>query len=182
MSLVLAAALATLSAAPLLAQPAAPPADGAPGRAGWAAGRGPEGQERREEAMRRRHEERARALRAVLQLRPDQEQAFTAFQAAMTPHRPQGREGGWGKGPGRGGAAMTTPQRLDLGLERMQAHLEMARARAAAVKSFYAILSPEQQRAFDALGRMHGGEGGWRGHGRMGPGGPGPAPRTGAGF
>ncbi len=127
--------------------------------------------------MRRRHEERARALRAVLQLRPDQEQAFAAFQAAMTPKRPEGR---WGEGPGPGGA-MTTPQRLDRGLERMQAHLEEARARAAAVKSFYAVLTPEQQRAFDALGRMHG-EGGWRGRGRMGPGGPGPAPRTGAGF
>ena len=47
-------------------------------------------------------------------------------------------------------AELSTPERLD----RMQAMAEVRRAgtaeRAEAIKAFYAQLSPEQQRAFDA--------------------------------
>jgi hypothetical protein len=112
-----------------------------------------------------------RAMKAILQLRPDQESAFAAFEAAMTPSgHDRGDRSGKRSGPGAG--TLTTPQRVDLGIERMQAHLEKARARGAAVKTFYAALTPEQQRAFDALARMHGPM--HEGRGRMGAMGAGP--------
>ncbi|HEY3889363.1 MAG TPA: Spy/CpxP family protein refolding chaperone [Caulobacteraceae bacterium] len=109
-----------------------------------------------------RQEAHAKALQAVLNLRPDQEAAFQAFQAAMTPpprehhdHMDQAE------------AAMTTPQRLDRMADRMARREAEFRRRAEAIKSFYAALSPEQQRAFDAMPMMQGGDHGM-GHGRHG--------------
>jgi hypothetical protein len=115
----------------------------------------------------------AEHLRAVLQLQPSQEDALTAFLDAMKPPADD-----------RMGQAhemdehLTTPERLD----RLEKHMDEMRARfaahAAAVKAFYAQLSPSQQRAFDALAPMmmhhFGGHDGWGGHhgmrdGRGGP-------------
>ena len=73
-------------------------------------------------------------------------------------------------------AQLTTPQRLDLMDKRMaerQAHMKQ---RSDAVKTFYAQLTPEQQKTFDSRpmrggrgeGRMHGG--GMHGHMHGGPG------------
>jgi Spy/CpxP family protein refolding chaperone len=60
---------------------------------------------------------------------------------------------------------MNTPQRLDAMLEKSdQRHAQMV-ARVAAVKTFYAQLTPEQQAVFDAeapLGGGHGRHGGMR--------------------
>ena len=106
-------------------------------------------------------EHHAQHLRDALQLRPDQEPALQAVLAAGKPAA---------GGPAHAehdmdaDARLTTPQRLD----RMLAHLDEARAmmarHAAAVKAFYAQLSPSQQKAFDAVGPMmmgghHGGPG-----------------------
>lgn len=115
---------------------------------------------------------RAERLRDVLQLRPDQEPALRAFTEAMRPpeglrermmeRRQEMRE-------------LSTPERLD----RMKAHMAERQAafdrRAAAIKRFYAALTPAQQKAFDAMRPM--GRGGMRPmrmHGGMGPMGPGP--------
>jgi protein CpxP len=112
-----------------------------------------------------RQEAQAKALQAVLNLRPDQEAAFQAFQAAMTPPP---RE--HGDHMDRAALqAMTTPQRLDRMADRMAKRQAAFRARADAIKSFYAALSPEQQRAFDAMPMLQGGGRGM-GHGRMGHG------------
>ena len=60
-------------------------------------------------------------------------------------------------------AAMTTPQKLDLMVKRMNEHMAEATSRlqqhVAAIKTFYAALTVSQQRAFDALhdGGMMGG-------------------------
>lgn len=66
-------------------------------------------------------------------------------------------------------AALTTPQRLDMMVKKMAEHTakrEAAmQAHVAAIKQFYAALTPAQQKAFDAL---HGGMGGGMGHGRGG--------------
>jgi hypothetical protein len=126
-------------------------------------------------------------LTAVLQLQPSQQPALNAFLDSMQPpagmHERKEHEQGMGE-------HLTTPERLD----RMQKRLDAMRARfdahAAAVKAFYAQLTPSQQRAFDDLAPMlmmhhfgrHGGSGhhgemdgrhGWDGedHG-MGPDGP----------
>jgi hypothetical protein len=130
-------------------------------------------------------ERHAEHLRALLQLRPDQEPALRALVAALQPSaaRMERREG-----ERDALRQATTPERLD----RMQARLaerqgEFAR-RADAIKRFYAQLTPAQQRAFDALPMMmmghgmkdHDHGGGWEhgrdGHGRggMGPGAPRP--------
>jgi hypothetical protein len=53
--------------------------------------------------------------------------------------------------------------------DRMAKHEAEFRRRAEAIKAFYAALSPEQQRAFDAMPMMRGGDHDM-GHGRMGHG------------
>ncbi|MDR3512344.1 MAG: Spy/CpxP family protein refolding chaperone [Caulobacteraceae bacterium] len=148
----------------------APPPPAAGGHEHWA------------ERMREHAEARAKALRAILNLRPDQEPAFQAFLASMKPEHPEGMP----EHPGMDHPDMnamdhpdmdameqlTTPQRLDKMAARMAEHQAEFQRRAEAIKRFYAVLSPEQQRAFDALhGLMgHGPEG------REGPGAPGPGP------
>ncbi len=128
--------------------------------------------EQRATWMHDRQEARSKALHAILNLRPDQEAAFQAFQAAMTPPAREPHD----RGGQADAAEMTTPQRLDRMAERMAKHEAEFQRRAAAIKSFYAVLSPEQQRAFDAMS-MLGGGGRGMGRGRMGhgPGDGGPA-------
>lgn len=86
----------------------------------------------------------AEDLKTLLRLRPDQEAALAAFVAAMEP--PPGP-------PERSGPpalARSTPDHL----QRM-ARLDAERnARRDAIARFYAALSPEQQKAFDAVGRL----------------------------
>jgi hypothetical protein len=127
-------------------------------------------------------ERHAQHLRDALQLRPDQEPALRALIAALQP--PPGERERMRK-PGEDGAGLTTPQRLDRMQARMAEHQQRFQAHAAALKRFYAQLSPTQQKAFDAMPMMgmgHGGMGrgmhggpGERMHGPHGPGGPPPA-------
>ena len=112
----------------------------------------------------------AEHLRAALQLQPSQDAALNGFLDAMKPH-------GGMEHPGMHGQmqALTTPERLDKMLAHADArHTEMV-AHVAAVKQFYAQLSPSQQKAFDAMGPMmmhrHGGMGD---HGFHHDGGPNP--------
>jgi periplasmic protein CpxP/Spy len=106
-------------------------------------------------------------LKAKLKLTPAQEGAWTAFTAAMQP------PAGWRPGDMQAKRAelekLPTPERIDkmqaLRAERMtQMNAEMDK-RGAATKSFYAALTTEQQKTFDAERHMHRGE---RGAGRHG--------------
>jgi hypothetical protein len=158
--LALAGAIALSAAGAGVAQPGPPPGPG-PGPAdhGW---RRPDPAQ-----MAEQHAER---LRALLQLRSDQEPALKAFIAAMQPSPEQMQRRETERGEVR---ELTTPQRLD----RMQAEMagrqsEFAR-RADAIKRFYAQLSPAQQKAFDALPMGHHG---LREHMREMHGGPGFGP------
>lgn len=159
-SLALASVLVLSTAGASLAQPApAPGAAPAEGR-GW-----------RQEDPAQRAQRHAERLRAILQLRPDQEPALRAFVSALQPSPEQlQRREAW-RAERAQGQTLTTPQRL----ERMQARMAERQAnfarRADATKRFYAQLSPAQQRAFDALPHGHGGMRG-RGHGGFGHGGP----------
>ena len=114
--------------------------------------------------MHDRQEAHAKALHAILNLRPDQEAAFQAFQAAMTPPPREHHE----HMDQAAAAAMTTPQRLDRMADRMAKHDADFRRRADAIKAFYAALGPDQQRAFDAMHEMGGHRGGGE-HGHHGP-------------
>lgn len=162
---ILALAPALMLAAAAHAQPAGPPS-GPP--------LGPHGaptaeMKARHEAMQKQHLD---DLRTILRIRPDQEAALTAFVEA---HKPQFREF---KGPPEP-RALTTPQRLEEMAQR-DAEMDAQRDRMRqALTKFYAALSPEQQKVFDALQRVHGPPMGGPMGGRMlmmhgGPGGGGP--------
>jgi periplasmic protein CpxP/Spy len=108
-------------------------------------------------------EKRDALLKAQLKLTPAQEGAWKAFVEARMPaaapakmQRPDPIEM----------AKLTTPERLDkmkvMHEERMTAMTEIMAKRDAAVRVFYAELTPAQQKVFDAVslpgqGRAHGG-------------------------
>ena len=89
--------------------------------------------------------ERAERLKTALQLSPSQETAWQAFQTAM-----QAQPGvAHLKGDQRQWADLTTPQRLERMQQMHQERLTHMAQRFEAVKAFYAVLTPEQQRVFD---------------------------------
>ena len=98
-------------------------------------------------------------LRAILQLKPAQEPALTAFLAAMRPAAPQLTPANTAATP------RTTPERLALAEKRLADRTAQAHARLDATRRFYDQLDAGQKRAFDELGpMMMDGPGG-----RMGP-------------
>jgi len=123
-------------------------------------------------------------LRAVLQLQPSQETALNAFLDALKP--PAGERDRM-RQDRAADERLTTPARLDKMLARMDARRTRFAQVASATKTFYAQLSPAQQRDFDASMPVRGMGGGrgddhgaWRGRDRDGPhemGPDGPPPR-----
>jgi Spy/CpxP family protein refolding chaperone len=108
--------------------------------------------------MQERMAQRAAALKQKLLITPAQEPAWTSFTSAMRPAaRPQR--------PDRAAIErMTTPERIDqMRTLRTQRMAQMDR-RADATKAFYATLSPEQKKVFDAETARRGGHHGGRGH------------------
>ena len=117
-------------------------------------------------AMMARHVE---ALKAKLKITPAQEGAWTTFTAALQPTEKMEH-----KRPDRAEMdKLTTPERIDKMRELRKQHIGDMQAamdkRDDAIKTFYAVLSPEQQKVFDtehARMGMHHGEGrGMRGEG-----------------
>lgn len=170
-SLVLAGLLATVGASATAQTPPAAPA-GSPPAAGKPAGPH-EGRMARHDpakmqAMIAKHQAE---LKAKLKITPAQEGAWTSYTAAMQP-------------PAHGARPtpeqraefdkLTTPQRIDKMKELRTQHMaEMNAAmdkRGEATKTFYAVLTPEQQKTFDTehkkFGPHHGGP---RGHGGPAP-------------
>ena len=94
------------------------------------------------------------ALKAKLQLTSAQEPAWTSFTASMQPPAPKGPR------PDRAEIAkLTTPERIDkMRALRAERDAEMDK-RADATKAFYAVLTPEQQKVFDANAIPHFGPG-----------------------
>ncbi len=106
------------------------------------------------EDMRRRRETR---LHDLLQIKPDQEADFHAFVVSMTPPPRDGKAGAWGH-RGTDAMPMTAPERLDRMSARMAERQANFQRIAKATKIFYAALTPDQRRAFDAMPMMeHGG-------------------------
>jgi periplasmic protein CpxP/Spy len=106
--------------------------------------------------------QRQAALKEKLKITTSQEGAWTAFTSTMQPpadmhKRRMEMRAEMDK--------LTTPERIDrMRALRSQRDAEMDK-RADATKTFYAALSPEQQKVFDAQ-RMRGGHGPGQGHGR----------------
>jgi len=94
--------------------------------------------------MQERMQQRLADLKQKLQLTPGQEGAWSAYTSALQPTQQMQR-------PNRDEIAqLTTPQRIDR-MRQLQAQrtAEMDR-RGEATKAFYATLTPEQQKVFDA--------------------------------
>jgi len=93
---------------------------------------------------------RQAALHDKLSLSPTQEAAWKTFTdklQATAPVRPEAARA----------ANMTAPERADRMAAFLQTAQQQAATRAQAVKEFYAVLSPEQQKIFDGQfqGRHH---------------------------
>lgn len=135
-----------------------------------AQGAGPQGHAHgpRAEQMQKRHADHQAKLKADLKITTAQEAAWKAFDTATTPNpaampAPVARED-WAK--------LTTPQRMEK-MQAFRAEREAVMAkRMDAVKTFYAVLTPEQQKVFDAQSfgpfEGRGKPGGRHGHGERG--------------
>lgn len=139
-------------AGPAAAQPPAPPAGmaGMHGPAGMPGMPGMPDPAAMKARMAEHMAQMDKDMHTILRLRPEQETAWRAFRDAMHPQDMPAMKMAAPKAP------QTTPQRLDemnrMAAERQARHAKME----AAVRAFYAALSPDQQAVFDALHRMHG--------------------------
>ncbi|KRD21953.1 MULTISPECIES: Spy/CpxP family protein refolding chaperone [Acidovorax] len=148
------AVLAAL-ALPVLAQqpPAAPPAAGATA---------PEGRHKagdRHERHQAHMAQRMAALKGQLKLTAAQEPAWTAFTAAMQPGERTARL------DHKDMDKLTTPERIDRMRALRAQHAAEADRRGEATKTFYAALTPEQQKTFDAQAHRGHRMGGMKGEG-----------------
>jgi len=92
------------------------------------------------------HAQSTSRLHDALNLNPPQEQAWQAYQAAIAqdPQQKARAQQAQMLMP-----TLSTPRRLALIRAQMQSDMEIFNQNANAVLSFYATLSPEQQRIFD---------------------------------
>ncbi len=169
-SLVLAGLLATVGAS-AMAQGSTTTAPATPATTAASKPAGPHGghpmMEHRDPAkMQARMAKHQAELKAKLRITASQESAWTAFTAAM---QPPARLMGDRPGPDQRAELdkLTTPERIDkMRALRTQRMTEMNAAmdqRGEATKTFYAALSPEQQKTFDAEHKKMGPR---EGHGR----------------
>ncbi|RYF76734.1 MAG: hypothetical protein EOO22_01155 [Comamonadaceae bacterium] len=100
------------------------------------------------ERMQERRAQRQAELKASLKLQPQQESAWAAFSGAMQPPaRPANRVD---RATARAEfQKLTTPERLARMQARQAERSERFARRADATRSFYAALTPEQQKTFD---------------------------------
>jgi hypothetical protein len=87
-------------------------------------------------------------MKALLQLRPDQEPALKAFLDAS---QPEHRGGDHMVRFDRGGDARTTTERLSEMEQRMAEQQAGMKKRIDATRAFYAQLDEKQRKAFDAM-------------------------------
>ncbi|HEY5410663.1 MAG TPA: Spy/CpxP family protein refolding chaperone [Caulobacteraceae bacterium] len=85
-------------------------------------------------------------LHDALNLSAAQEEAWNTFEAAS---RPDPQDAARERSAASMMPALHAPQRVDLSVAAMQADLDALERRGAALKTFYGVLSPEQQTAFD---------------------------------
>ncbi|AVP56526.1 Spy/CpxP family protein refolding chaperone [Pulveribacter suum] len=161
------AALLALAGASSMAQTPAAPAAPVAASTSQGADAAPHARQRHAmtpEQRQQAHARRAEALRQKLALTPAQQPAWEAFQQAMEPGQRHARLDG---GQRQDWQQLTTPERIDrMRALQAQRSAEFER-RGDAVKTFYAALTPAQQKTFDAeSSRMMArfGKGGGRGH------------------
>ena len=95
-------------------------------------------------------QKRQTELHAKLKLSTEQESAWKAFTQNMTP------SGGWGKQDRAQLSSLHAPERMEKMLAQMKQREASMGERLGAVKTFYAVLTPEQQKVFDDQFAHHG--------------------------
>jgi Spy/CpxP family protein refolding chaperone len=93
--------------------------------------------------MQQMRERRQAELHDKLQLSTEQEKAWQTFIAQGKALRPQQRP------DPQELAGLTAPQRMQKMLERMQQHEARMQKMLGALQTFYAVLTPQQQKIFD---------------------------------
>ena len=104
------------------------------------------------EKMREHMAKRQAALHDKLKLTASQEPAWKTFVAATTP---TGMEKGWGDRADMG--QLSAPERMEKRIAMTKERETRMSAHLAALKTFYAVLTPEQQKVFNQETR-HGGK------------------------
>ena len=146
------AAAATIFAAlamPTWAQTSAAPAT-ATTTAVEPAARAPGHHPRDHAAHEKRMAEKAQKFQAALQLTDAQQAGWNSYREAIKP-APRGK-----RMDCESFAKLTTPQRIDLMQQKRAERNAQADRRAQATKTFYATLTPAQQKTFDAETLRHG--------------------------
>ena len=108
------------------------------------------------EQMQQRRAQHLAALKEKLKLTPAQEGAWNTFASSQ---QPPARPAGQARMDRGEFAKMTTPQRLDLMQSRQAERSAMFAKRADATRTFYAGLTPDQQKTFDTESMRHFGPG-----------------------
>ena len=86
-------------------------------------------------------------LHDALNLRPDQEASWESYARTLSADpQEEARRRDFAERMPR----LTAPERVDLSIQMMQADLGAMEKRGAALKAFYAALSPQQQKVFDS--------------------------------
>ncbi|MDO8299526.1 Spy/CpxP family protein refolding chaperone [Lacisediminimonas sp.] len=116
--------------------------------------------EQRQERMKAHFAKRSAELRDKLKLTASQEPAWNNFLAAT-------QQGARMQRPDRAQwATLSAPERMEKQLAMMKTHEARMSQRLDATRTFYAALSPEQQKVFnDSTARQHRGHGKRHGHG-----------------
>ena len=83
-------------------------------------------------------------LHDMLKLTPSQDSAWATFTAATKPamRGQHGQRGDW--------KTMPAPERMEKRIEMGRQHITQMEAHLAALNTFYAVLTPEQKKVFDA--------------------------------
>ena len=95
-------------------------------------------------------QKRQSELHAKLKLNAEQESAWKAYSEKMTP------AGNWTKPNRTELSSLPAPQRMEKKLAQMKEHEARMSDRVSAVQTFYAVLTPEQQKIFDDQFAQHG--------------------------
>jgi hypothetical protein len=91
------------------------------------------------------------ALPSILQLQPDQREAFRIYTDAIAQDRISHQNP---MDMAQRLNLMQTPQRLDAMVDQMKSDETAFQRRAAATKAFYAVLTPDQKETFDTITRL----------------------------
>lgn len=136
------------------------PAQGAPGRHGAAMT-----PEQRQAMHAERLAKRQAKLHDLLKLTPAQEPAWAAYVAATKPMaKPMGADR-------QALSGLSAPALMEKHIALQKQRIAVMESHLAALKTFYAQLTPEQKKLFDQHAQHHGnhgGRGGHRGHGMHG--------------